>query len=1259
MLHSLRLALTMALALGAGLHAPLALAIDVPTGFEDTEVFSSLAEPSALEFAPDGRMFIAERIQGRLRVATQDPTSGSWTLEPTPFYTFDIPADASGNPIRYASSGLMDFAFDPNFATNGYVYVYYMKNQPRQNRLVRITASTTNPNVAVANSELLLMELPANSTNASGSHVGGAVEFGADGKLYVSTGDGFTGGNPVQSLSTFTGKVLRLSADGSIPTDNPFYSQASGNYRAIYALGFRNPFSMSRHPVSGTLYVNDVRGPSKADLFQLTPGLNAGYPTPSSIGNATNEWADAGGQNGYVVAGGDWCPASAAFPPTYHGRYFLAFWGSNTAPSGKIQTLQSETNTSLAPFADNVFETTTSCGGSLTIKPAFVTFGPDGRLYYILTNYETPCGALRCVRWLSAVQLNAPTIAPPAGWYAGSIQVTLTLSGPSGQIRYTLDGSDPTPASTLYSGPFMVSQDTLLKTRAFEAGSGLAGPIASAQYTIGALRAPDSVANPASGLSYRYFEGTWSALPDLAALSPIATGTASGFDLGVRQRNDEFGLSFTGYVMVPTAGAYTFQLISDDGSRLWIGSTLVVENDHVGGFATASGSIGLAAGLHSVTVAYFDQFGSEGLGVAYGGPGFALTPIPASALFRAANQPPTADAGPDQMVLINRLVELDGSLSSDPETNTQSLAWSWQQLSGPTVTLQQTSDLVARFTPTVAGTYAFELEVGDGEFTDTDTVVVQVIAPPAGLIRHWRLDEGTGSAAIDAVSGQTGTLVGPSWSGDGRLGGALDFDGTNDRVDLGPIAPVGGTGLSLACWFRADDFGQADGRLISRATGTAEADHYFMLSTMNGTGLRFRLRAGGSTTTLTSPDGVIAAGAWHHVVATYDGAQMRLYRDAVLVATTAKTGVVDMDAGVLVALGNQPQGAGSRPFDGLIDEVRIYDRALALPEVAALAGCLGTGADCNGNDIDDDCELADGTAADCDQNGTLDGCDLAADPSLDCNTNGMLDTCELAAGTGADCNQNGILDACDLAADSSLDCNTNGMLDTCELAAGTGADCNQNGILDACDLAADSSLDCNTNGMLDTCELAAGTGADCNQNGILDACDLAADSSLDCNTNGMLDTCELAAGTAADCNQNGILDACDLDVGNGDDCDANGVLDACDLAGDPTRDQDGNGVLDVCQATPFLRGDVQADGTVNLADYVTLLSFLFSVAGGPIPCANAADTDGSGVLNLVDVIYMGYYLFAGGSPPAAPFPDCGVAPASLPDLGCGSYLTCP
>ena len=105
-----------------------------------------------------------------------------------------------------------------------------------------------------------------------------------------------------------------------------------------------------------------------------------------------------------------------------------------------------------------------------------------------------------------------------------------------------------------------------------------------------------------------------------------------------------------------------------------------------------------------------------------------------------------------------------------------------------------------------------------------------------------------------------------------------------------------------------------------------EEDHFWMVSTIGERSLRFRLKTGNTTTTLISEPGVVEVNSWHHIAATYNGAEMRLYKDGSVIANQAKTGEIQKDSGVLTVLGNQPPGAGERPFDGLVDDVRIYSR---------------------------------------------------------------------------------------------------------------------------------------------------------------------------------------------------------------------------------------------------------------------------------------------------------------------------------------------
>jgi Pectate lyase superfamily protein/PA14 domain/Secretion system C-terminal sorting domain len=154
--------------------------------------------------------------------------------------------------------------------------------------------------------------------------------------------------------------------------------------------------------------------------------------------------------------------------------------------------------------------------------------------------------------------------------------------------------------------------------------------------TAATLRAPDNPANATPGLNYAYYEGSWSALPDFGALTALKTGTVTGFDLSLRNRNDQFGFRYSGYVEVPTDGQYTFHTSSDDGSKLFIGNQLVVDNDGLHATQERSGTIGLRAGKHAITVVFFEQGGEQVLDVRYQGPGLVNQAVPATALFKSA-----------------------------------------------------------------------------------------------------------------------------------------------------------------------------------------------------------------------------------------------------------------------------------------------------------------------------------------------------------------------------------------------------------------------------------------------------------------------------------------------------------------------------------------------------------------------------------------------------------------------------------------------
>ena len=211
-----------------------------------------------MAFAPDGRLFVAEQ-GGRLRVIKNG------ALLPTEFLS--VTTTSSGE------RGLLGIAFDPNFASNHFVYVYYTATSPTvHNRVSRFIA---NGDVAVPGSESVILEL--NPLSDATNHNGGAIHFGLDGKLYIGVGENANGAN-AQTLSNLLGKMLRINPDGSIPSDNPFFTTASGDNRAIWALGLRNPFTFAIEPTTGRLFINDVGENSQEEINDGIAGSNYGWP---------------------------------------------------------------------------------------------------------------------------------------------------------------------------------------------------------------------------------------------------------------------------------------------------------------------------------------------------------------------------------------------------------------------------------------------------------------------------------------------------------------------------------------------------------------------------------------------------------------------------------------------------------------------------------------------------------------------------------------------------------------------------------------------------------------------------------------------------------------------------------------------------------------------------------------------------------------------------------------------------------------------
>ena len=334
----------------------------IHAGFAETVLADSINSPVSMAVAPDGRVFVCEQ-GGRLRVIRNG------ALLAHPFATLPVQVGAE--------EGLLGVAFDPGFARNHRVYVCYTAAAPtRHNRIVRLTAAG---DTARAGSEVAVFEL---DDNVDQVHVGGALRFGIDGRLFVGTGENGDGAFS-QSLRSTHGKLLRIGADGRIPADNPFYATATGRHRAIWARGLRNAFAFDVEPGTGRIFINDVGGDAFEEVNEGVAGANYGWPMvegPSESPRVRAPIHVYGHEDGCAITGGAFMgaakPSSAGFPGEWRGRYFYAEYCRN-----EIRWIDPA-----SPARYTVFGTT------LVPGPVDLRAGPDGCLYYLARGNSNPVG---------------------------------------------------------------------------------------------------------------------------------------------------------------------------------------------------------------------------------------------------------------------------------------------------------------------------------------------------------------------------------------------------------------------------------------------------------------------------------------------------------------------------------------------------------------------------------------------------------------------------------------------------------------------------------------------------------------------------------------------------------------------------------------------------------------------------------------------------------------------------------------------------
>jgi len=233
---------------------------------------------------------------------------------------------------------------------------------------------------------------------------------------------------------------------------------------------------------------------------------------------------------------------------------------------------------------------------------------------------------------------DPPEIKSEFDIFLDTLDVTVTSGRENIEVRYTLDGSMPSASSPLAKAPIHLTGTTIVSARCFRDGKPVSGA-AQAKFTKVNPRPAVQNISPNPGVFYNYYEGDWDKIPDFSKLKPVQYGACSVLDLSCKKRKEYYGLEFTGYIKVPKDGVYAFFVESDDGSKMYIGDDLVIDNDGLHGLAEKRGLVALGAGFHPFRVCYFNKSGGDGLTVSYQGPGIAKQPLPAAMLGHLSGVP--------------------------------------------------------------------------------------------------------------------------------------------------------------------------------------------------------------------------------------------------------------------------------------------------------------------------------------------------------------------------------------------------------------------------------------------------------------------------------------------------------------------------------------------------------------------------------------------------------------------------------------------
>jgi alpha-L-fucosidase len=228
-----------------------------------------------------------------------------------------------------------------------------------------------------------------------------------------------------------------------------------------------------------------------------------------------------------------------------------------------------------------------------------------------------------------------PVISAQQTIFTSSLTVPISSANPSFDIRYTLDGTDPSDHSPAYHGPIPLAGTTTIRARSFHKSRGVS-TISEVHFERVVANSAVAAHEQAPGLVYEYFEGTIDSVSDLDRLPLVRSGNVAEIGLGMEHRKEFYALRVRGYIAVDSTDVYNFGLTSDDGSRLWVDGKLVADNDGLHGAKQVQGMIALARGEHAIAIEYFNKTGDAELRVSTAIGTTPLKPVTADHLTHSA-----------------------------------------------------------------------------------------------------------------------------------------------------------------------------------------------------------------------------------------------------------------------------------------------------------------------------------------------------------------------------------------------------------------------------------------------------------------------------------------------------------------------------------------------------------------------------------------------------------------------------------------------